>query len=246
MPKSSNLHKPEILYRDDQILVVDKPAGLLSIPDRYEPDKPNLQQWLEKDLGKLWVLHRLDRDTSGLIIFARTEEAHRNLSLQFEKRQVEKYYYALVAGRIPDDQGEIDRPIAQHPAVAGKMTVHHKGKPSLTLYKVLARFQGFTYVEADLKTGRTHQIRVHFQALGFPLAVDPLYNNGKHLFLSSIKRKGFSLGKDQDERPLLSRTPLHAHRLVIHHPLTGALMEFNSPLPKDFSAVLKQLEKWGR
>lgn len=246
MLKPANLHKPEILFRDDQILVVDKPAGLLTIPDRFEPEKNNLQQWLEKDLGKVWVLHRLDRDTSGLVIFALTPEAHRQLSLQFENRQIEKYYYALATGRIPDDQGEIDRPIAQHPVVAGKMTVHYKGKPSLTLYKVLARFQGYTYLEIDLKTGRTHQIRVHLQSLGFPLAVDPIYNNGKPLFLSSIKRKGFSLGKDQDERPLLTRTPLHAHRLVFRHPVTGMQMEFNSPLPKDFSAVLKQLEKWGR
>ncbi len=236
----------EILYKDDHLLAVDKPPGWLSIPDRYEPEKPNLQHWLEKTVGKVWVLHRLDRDTSGVILFALSEAAHREVSLQFEHRTADKKYLALLDGRLPDDQGAIDLPIAQHPGQSGKMVTHPKGKPALTLYQVVERFHHYTLVEADLKTGRTHQIRVHFQSIGFPLAVDPMYGPRKELYLSAFKKKGFSMGKDQEERPLLTRTPLHAHTLTLTHPVSGEEITFQSPVPKDFSAVLNQLEKWGR
>ncbi|MCB0593445.1 MAG: RluA family pseudouridine synthase, partial [Phaeodactylibacter sp.] len=127
----------------------------------------------------------------------------------------------------------------------GKMTVAKKGKSAVTHYKVAERFRQFTLVEARIETGRTHQIRVHFESIGHPLAVDSLYGRREAFFLSEVKLKRYQLGRDEEERPLMSRMPLHAWKLALEHPHTGERMEFEAPLPKDFAAVLKQLRKWG-
>ncbi len=238
--------KPKLLYEDKAVLVVNKPASLLTIADRFG-NADNLHQWLERHYGRVFVVHRLDRETSGVLCFARTEEAHRHLSLQFEHHAVDKFYLALVDGAVQEDEGEIDRPIGPHPTIAGKMVVAAWGKPSLTFYRVLERFRNFTLVEALLKTGRTHQARVHLQSIGYPLAVDALYGKRTALRLSEIKGRAYKMGKFSDEeRPLLERTALHAFRLRFDHPISEERMEFRAEPPKDFNAVLQQLRKWGQ
>jgi 23S rRNA pseudouridine1911/1915/1917 synthase len=233
-----------ILYEDEAVVVADKPAGLLSIPDRFDPDKSCLVELLNRRYGKVFVVHRLDRETSGVICMAKTEEAHRALSLQFEKRSVEKIYLAIVQGIPHPEQGVIDQPIAAGQSQSGKMIVHRNGKEAVTHYRVLEKFRHMALVEADIKTGRTHQIRVHFQAIGHPLIVDSLYGGKEAFYLSTVKKNKYRLGKDQEERPLMSRATLHAGRLTFDHPLTGRRMTIEAPLPKDFAAVLNQLRKW--
>lgn len=238
--------KPEVLYEDEAVLVVNKPAGLLTIADRFG-NADNLHGWLERRYGRVFVVHRLDRETSGVLCFARTEDAHRHLSLQFEHHAVDKFYLALVDGVVQEEEGEIDRPIGPHPTIAGKMVVAAWGKPSLTFYRVLERFRNFTLVEALLKTGRTHQARVHLQSIGYPLAVDALYGRRTALLLSEIKGRAYKMGKFSDEeRPLLERTALHAFRLRFDHPTSEERMEFRAEPPKDLNAVLQQLRKWGQ
>ncbi len=236
--------KFEIIYDDEAILVLDKAADILTIPDRFKPEIFNLYNWLELQYSQIFVVHRLDKETSGLLVFGKTEEAHKSLSQQFESRSVSKIYSVLVEGVLHEMEGRIDQPIGKHPSKPGKMIVSAKGKPSVTEYKVLEHFKNYSLVEADIKTGRTHQIRVHFQSLGYPLAVDKLYGRNDAFFLSKVKSK-YNRGKGKEERSLMSRTSLHASQLTINHPNTGEQMTFESSLPKDFNAVLKQLRKWG-
>ena len=238
-------NKLDLLYEDDDLLFVNKPPGLLSIPDRYGRELDNLYQQLNKHFGKVYIVHRLDKETSGILCFGKHEDAHRQLSYQFEHRTVDKYYYTLVEGRMHQEEGRIEKPIAPSPNMSGKMIVSAKGKPSLTLFKVIEYFRNFTLVEANIKTGRTHQIRVHFDAFGYPLAVDPMYSRRTAFFLSEIKRK-YRSGKEKEERALMTRSTLHAQRLSLDHPTTGERMHVEAPLPKDFKAVLNQLRKWGK
>lgn len=238
--------KIEIVYEDDSLLIVNKPAEVLTIPDRFDTTKPNVIGLLSEHYAdKIWVVHRLDRETSGIICFAKTEEAHKNLSQQFFNRTVDKIYLALVDGKPNPDANTIDAPIGPHPTLPGKMTVIRTGKSSVTDYKVTEVFKAFSLVEANIRTGRTHQVRVHFKHIGHPLAVDPLYGKREAFFLSEVKYRKYQLGKDQEERPLMSRTTLHAYQLSLAHPVTGERMTFTNPLPKDFQAVLNQLRKWG-
>ncbi|MBP6827239.1 MAG: RluA family pseudouridine synthase [Saprospiraceae bacterium] len=235
----------ELLYEDECLIVVGKPAGLLTIPDRMG-NKDSLLGMLEKKYGKVFVVHRLDRETSGVLCFARTEQAHRHLSMQFERHTTDKFYFALIDGVLHHEEGEIDKPIGEHPTAAGKMIVTNSGKPSLTFYRVAERFKRYTLAEVLIKTGRTHQIRVHFQSIGYSLAVDALYGRRAAFYLSEIKGKSYKSGKhSEEERPLMERTSLHAARLRLDHPVTGERMEFIAELPKDFAAMLSQLRKWG-
>jgi len=236
--------KVQILHEDNDLIIVNKPADYLSIPDRHDETKPNILSFLNHKYGKVFTVHRLDKATSGIMCFAKNELAHKHLSKQFQERTVEKIYYALVDGILSATEGEINQGIAPHPARPGKMMVSNKGKKSLTYYKLIEQFQSFALVEANIKTGRTHQIRVHFEAIGYPLAVDKLYGNRTEFRLSEIKLKKYRLGKDQEERPLMTRTTLHAFRLELDQPTTQKRLIFEAPLPKDFSAVLKQLRKW--
>lgn len=235
----------DLLYEDDQLLVVSKPAGLLTIPDRAG-NQNSLVGALKEKYGKVLIVHRLDRETSGILVFARTEAAHRHLSMQMEHHTADKFYLALLDGALHHEEGEIDKPIGEHHSIPGKMAISNTGKPSLTFYRVIERFQRFTLVEAQIKTGRTHQIRVHFNSIGYPLAVDALYGRRERFLLSEIKGKKYKSGKfTEEERPLMERSSLHAARLRFEHPVSGEIMEFRSELPKDFTAVLNQLRKWG-
>jgi len=235
-----------ILHEDEDLVIVNKPARYLSIPDRFDETKPNVLGFLNNKYGKVFTVHRLDKETSGILCFAKNVEAHKALSQQFQERTVEKIYYALVDGIMTPTEGEINQGIAPHPAKPGKMMVSNKGKKSLTTYKVIEQFRNFALVEANIKTGRTHQIRVHFEAIGFPLAIDALYGTRTGFLLSEVKLKKFKLGKGKEERPLMSRTTLHAYRLEIDQPTTQKRLIIEAPLPKDFAAVVKQLQKWNK
>lgn len=237
--------KIEILYQDEDIIIVNKPAPLLSISDRYDPSKYNLQEYLNKNFGQVFVVHRIDKETSGVMVFAKNEQAHANLSQQFENRKVQKIYLALVSGRMSQESGIIDKPIAHSQSGVHKMVIANKGKRSITHFKVLEYFKSYSLLEVDLKTGRTHQIRVHFNAIGYPLAIDKLYAKKTEFFLSDVKRKKYRIGKDQEERPLMTRHSLHSRSLSFEHPTTKEKMTFIADLPKDFRAVLSQLRKWG-
>lgn len=237
---------PTILFEDDDLIILNKPAHYLTIPDRFVLEKPNLTGFLKNRLGDVFIVHRLDKETSGVIIFAKNAAAHRNLSMQFEARTVDKIYLALVEGNVHQEEGEINQPIANNMRDSGKMVIAKRGKTSLTLYKVAERFKNYTLVEANIKTGRTHQVRVHFESAGYPLAVDALYGRKKEFLLSQVKMKKYQRGKKEEERPLMSRTTLHAKTLSFDHPTTLERMTFEAELPKDFRAVLNQLRKWGK
>jgi len=237
-------NKVEIIFEDDSIVIVNKPANFLAIPDRYVSEKPNLVDFLKKRFNEIFVVHRLDKETSGIICYAKNAESHRQLSKQFEERTVEKIYKVLVEGKVHQESGIIDKPIARHVSIAGKMRIHNSGKPSITHYEVEKYIGDYTLLQANIKTGRTHQIRIHFASIGYPLMIDRMYGRQEAFFLSSLKQRKFNLGKDQEERPLMSRTTLHSWKLTLNHPITGKKMEFEAPLPKDFRAVLKQLTKW--
>lgn len=236
--------KIEILYADDDMVIANKPAGMLVIPDRFDETLTSLKRQLETQLQiQLWVVHRLDRDTSGIICFAKNEAAHKFLSMLFQEREVAKYYIGLVNGRLMPTEGRIEKPIAEHPAVKGKMIVAKKGKPSITDYTLLKQWPLHCLVQFQIHTGRTHQIRVHLQSIGHSLVCDELYGDGKPFLLSGIKRKFRLSDKEEMERPLLSRMALHAMRLVLTTP-SGKEITVEAPLPKDIAACIKQLDKW--
>lgn len=236
----------DIVHEDEYVLVVNKASGLLSLPDRFKPELPNLKELADQHYGKVWIVHRLDRDTSGVLVLAKTEEAHRSLSQQFEKRKVKKHYWALVKGGPGQAEGDIDRPIAPNPHRPGRMIVSKSGKTALTHYQILESFRGYSLLDVSIHTGRTHQIRVHMKAIGCPLAIDPIYGDEKGIFLSQLKGKSYQMGKGQVERPLMNRLSLHAKLLSFQHPISNEALNFEAPLHKDFKAVLQQLGKWSR
>jgi RluA family pseudouridine synthase len=232
-----------ILWEDTSLIAIDKASGLLVIPDRYNHAAPCLSDFLTDEFGQIFVVHRLDRETSGVVVFAKTAEAHAQLNAEFEARGVEKRYRAIVRGTPLAESGTIDLALKEHRHVAGKMTVDKgRGKESVTDYTVLERFAGFALLEARPRTGRTHQIRVHLSEFGLPILCDPMYSDGKPFFLSEIKR-GYRV-KGEEERPLLSRTALHAASLTVTHPVTGERLTVEAEMPKELQAVLKGLRKY--
>lgn len=236
---------PEILHQDDDVIAVNKPSGWLSIPDRHDAEIPSVRSWLEARGQKTFIVHRIDKDTSGLLLVAKNPDAHRYYNGLFEKRALQKTYFGMVSGVMPEPDGVYDQPIEEHPSVAGKMRVGRKGKPALTHYRVEEKFRGLSWVRFHIETGRTHQIRVHSQNAGYPVVCDPVYGLPGSILLSSFKKK-FKLSKaDDEERPLIGRLALHAYslELVDHH---GAARVFTAPVAKDLDAALKQLRKWAR
>lgn len=236
----------DILYEDEDMMVVNKPSGMLVIPDRFDANQPSLNKLLEEKTGqRIWVVHRLDRDTSGAICFAKNEETHKYLSQLFQEHNVGKYYYGLLNGRVIPEEGRIEKPIAEHPAIKGKMIVAKKGKASVTDYKVVEQWPLFSLVQFRIHTGRTHQIRVHMQSIGHSIICDELYGDGKPFFLSSVKKKYRLSDNEEQERPLLSRLALHSSRLVLTKQ-DGTEIDVEAPLPKDMAATIKQLNKWAK
>lgn len=242
----------ELLYDDADLVAVNKPANLATIPGRTE--SLSLLEQLASQLNlpargqtdpRLRVVHRLDKDTSGVILFAKNVETQRHLSHQFQNNTVRKEYLALVVGRPLEDEGEIDAPLAPDRQRPGRMMVHKDGKPARTLWKIEEVFRGLTLLRVFPRTGKTHQIRVHLSHIGCPLAIDPLYvPSGTGLFLSKYKR-GYRLGKWQEEKPLMARLTLHAQRLSVEVS-GGEMRAFEAPLPKDFRATLNMLGKHAR
>lgn len=233
--------KDWIIYKDDNFIAINKPSGLLSIPDRMGKEI-SLKAMLQETFGQVYTVHRLDKDTSGLIIFAFNEEAHKHFSQQFEARLTEKIYRGLVIGSPAKPEGSIDGRIAEHSFRKGLMMIHSRGKESLTDYKLLEDFGIYSWIQFRIHTGRTHQIRVHMKEIGNPIVCDELYGDGKPLLLSSFKNK-FKLSKDElEERPILGRLGLHAFQLKLSGP-DGNKIELEAPLPKDLRATLQQLEK---
>lgn len=233
--------KDSIIAETENWVAINKPSGLLSIPDRLGKDI-SLKVLLKEKYGDIFTVHRIDRDTSGLIIFAKNENAHKYLSKQFEDRQTKKIYQGLVIGSPAVSSGSIEARIMEHPALNGTMIIHAKGKEALTDYEVLEDFGIFSFLQFRIHTGRTHQIRVHMKDLGYPIVCDPLYGDGKPLLLSAVKSK-FKLSKNElEERPILGRLALHAFQLSFTD-IDGKIIELEAPLHKDMRATLQQLAK---
>ena len=232
-----------VIYSDDDIVVLNKKSGLLIAADRYNPDEPRLDLEAEKEFGRLYAVHRIDKDTSGIVVYARNADAHKNLSMQFEKRQVQKTYHCLVYGHPLWTDLKVDLKLkpdgdARHRTVVDT----REGKASETDFHNFGSCGPYSWIEAKPKTGRTHQIRVHLVANGFSIVCDPLYGgNQKPVRLSEIKRKWN--GNEDEERPLLNRLALHAYRISFSHPKTGEKVTFEAPYQKDMEATRKQLAK---
>lgn len=232
----------DIIFEDENLVAVSKPSGMLTLPDRHDGELTSLRGILQKMYGEIFVVHRLDKDTSGLIVFAKNAETHKYLSQLFENRGVEKYYLGLVAGTLVPKSGLIDEPIAEHSTKLGTMLIHKRGKASSTGYETVETFHKYSLVKFHLHTGRTHQIRVHSKHIGHPIAVDPFYGDGKPILLSSIKKK-FKLSKeDEEEKPLLNRLALHAFQLTFED-INGKKLNLEAPLHKDMAVTVKQLRK---
>lgn len=234
-----------IIFEDDYLLVISKPAGFLTLPDRYDKYAPNLKNYLEKKYNEIFVVHRLDKDTSGVIVFAKDSETHKALNQQFEQNQITKIYHAVVSGVIIDDEIKIDIPISQDFRKPGRSKPSATGKDSLTILRVLERFRNTTLVACNLVTGRHHQIRVHCSAIGHPLLVDDFYGRNDSFFLSSIKRK-YKYKKDVVERPIISRVTMHSYSIEFLHPITNERIYVVADYPKDFEALLKMLRKYNK
>lgn len=231
------------VWENDRMVIIDKPAGLLSIPDRFNKDIPNLYSILSSDYEAIYTVHRLDKQTSGLIIFAKDEECHALLSSAFENKKIEKNYLAIVDGMLSDESGTIDLPIAESNTKRGTYLTAKKGKPSITHYKTIEKYGIASLLDIRLETGRTHQIRVHLKAIGHPLVVDKIYGKRAELYLSEVLKKKYKRKSNQEERPLLQRQPLHAYSITIPAEIMGEEISVDIPLPKDMKAVVNQLSK---
>jgi 23S rRNA pseudouridine1911/1915/1917 synthase len=230
-----------ILFENDNVIVLNKPSGLYSIPDRKQLEQ-NLKDILMAKYGTIFTVHRLDAPTSGVIIFAKNETSHKDLTQQFENRETKKMYIGIVHGSIYEKEGTITAAIMEHPGKNGKMVINRKGKEAITQYKVTKDYKRYSVVEYDILTGRTHQIRIHSHNIGHPIIADELYGDGKGILLSELKKK-FNLGKYvEEERPILNRLALHAMQLTVN--IDGALQTFEASLPKDMEVAIKQFDKY--
>ena len=224
-----------ILWSDPDLIVVNKPSGLRVVPDGYVPSLPTLAGLLQPEWGRLWTVHRLDKDTSGVMLFARNAAAHRNLDRQFANRQVQKVYMALVAGEPDWISTTIDQPLRVNADRQHRTTVDTvRGKPARTSLRVVRRSGNYSLLEVRPHTGYTHQIRAHLSFSGFPLLGDPLYHyppswNGPRKDLSLL--------------PPFPRTALHARQITFLHPLSSIEHTFLADFPEDFRLLLSA---WSR
>jgi 23S rRNA pseudouridine1911/1915/1917 synthase len=236
-PEESSLKKQniplDIIYEDNDILVVNKPKGMVVHPGNGNPDGTLANAILahcEESLSGIGgeirpgIVHRIDKDTSGLLVIAKNDKAHINLSEQIKNREVKKIYVALVKGVIPENEATINMPIGRSTKDRKKMAVDREGKEAVTHFKVLKRYNKYTFIQVKIDTGRTHQIRVHMSHIGYPVVGDTVYSNGKNDFG-------------------VEGQMLHAKELEFKHPITGENMHFEAPLPEYFEEVLEKLEQ---
>ena len=251
----------EVVYEDDELVVVNKPSGLVVHPAagisggtlanalayrfhqlrnadfglRIEKAEANPQPEIRiPQYPRPGIVHRLDRDTSGLVVVAKTEAAHENLADQFRAREVFKSYLALVHGRVAEQSGSVDQPIARDPRNRTRMAVVRGGRPSLSLYRVRRPFDRFTLLDVEIKTGRTHQIRVHLQWLKHPVVGDAVYGDGRDKTVLDVRLRAHVHS--------LHRQFLHAEQLGFRHPRTGEPLRFTAPLPLELANLLDALE----
>jgi len=216
----------QIIHSDEHILVVNKPAGLAVLPEGWDPQAPYLERILEAEAGRVWVVHRLDKSTSGVMIFARTAEAHRALNIEFDKHETEKHYHAITVGVPPWGERTARHPLRINVGHRHRTMVDHRnGQPSETHFRVLERYSANALLEASPMTGRTHQIRVHAYASGYPLLGDVLYS--------------------APASNIIGRPALHAHNLTITHPQSGERLTFRASYPDDFRSALQYLTQTG-
>lgn len=254
-PSAGETWSVPVLFEDSRLFAVDKPAGLLTSPDRYDPERPNLMKLLHRDIERQadWAAkrglqylsnaHRLDFETSGVLLLAKDKPALVSLANQFGSAHPEKVYVALVQGVPEEDSFEIDLKLKPDERAPGRMRWARDGKQSLTRFTVVKRFRGTALVECRPVTGRTHQIRVHLKAAGYPIYADDTYGDGKMLFLSSIKR-AYRLKEGAEERPLTPSLALHAWKLTVTHPESGLPVTITAPWPKDLEVAYKYLRRY--
>jgi RluA family pseudouridine synthase len=255
-PATREFYEIPVLFEDDHLLALDKPSGLLTSPDRYDAQRPNLMKLLHAGIsdGKPWArergltylmnAHRLDFETSGVILLAKNKPVLVQLANLFGAEKPVKKYLALVHGAPAEDRFETDAKLSPHPVHVGLVRVDSKhGKKSKTIFSVLEKFSGYTLLRCEPLTGRTHQIRVHLRHLGLPIVGDSLYG-GKPLWLSRLKRN-YRLKPGKTERPLMARVALHAEQLELLHPVTGQTISITAPWPKDLKVAVKYLREFG-
>ena len=245
-----------ILYEDEAIMLINKPPGMVVHPGsgNYSGTLLNGVAWhlkesdpnfKEETLPRFGLVHRIDKNTSGLLVMAKNDVAMRHLAKQFYDHSIRRQYVALVWGDMKEEEGTIVAHVGRHMRLRKLFEAYpdgEHGKEAITHYKVKERFGYVTLVECVLETGRTHQIRVHMQHLGHPIACDELYGDGKPVFISAFKSKFKLAKKQEEEKPILNRLALHAHKLKFYE-LGGNAVELEAAVPKDLKATLQQLRK---
>ena len=256
-PAARQFWEIPVLFEDEYLLVLDKPGGLLTSPDRYDVERPNLMKLLHAAIasGKPWArerrldylmnAHRLDFETSGVLLLAKAKPVLVRLASLFGSEKPLKQYIALVQGTPVKERFEMDASLAPHPVKTGLMRVDPKnGKRSRTVFEVAEKFSGWTLLHCRPLTGRTHQIRAHLRHAGLPMVGDELYG-GKPLWLSRLK-PAYRLKRGREERPLISRVALHAAQLTLPHPVTGETLTITAPWPKDLKVAVKYLRQFAK
>ncbi|MGQ3684534.1 MAG: RluA family pseudouridine synthase [Candidatus Loosdrechtia sp.] len=237
-----------IVYEDDYLMLINKPYDMVVHPAGGHPSGTLVNaltfycQNLSQINGplKAGIVHRLDRDTSGIMLSIKSDIVHSHIAMQFEKRYIRKEYIAVVEGEVRLDSDEINLPIGRHKTDSQKMAVRRDvGKEAISVYEVLERFHGYTMVKVMPKTGRTHQIRVHMRAIGHPVVADFLYSNSDACYLSDLLLKE----KEPEEVPIIERQALHAYKIEFFHPVEKRSMEFQADLPPDISRLVKTLRE---
>jgi len=233
--------KIPIIWHDEHILVINKPAGLLATQDGYNLSAPHVRTVLSPQYEPLWIVHRLDRYTSGVMILARSTAAHRNLNTQFQERQVRKVYLALIKGDPAWETIFVDHPLSTNKGRRHRTMIDLQGgKPSVTRFEVLQRYDKYTQVKAAPETGRRHQIRAHLASLGHPVACDSLYGGEKSLSHADIAHK--LPDAPHSDETLLKRPGLHASVLELKHPATNQRVVYEAPFPQDLQRTVDVLK----